>query len=70
MISRRQEHTIVLHASRIVIPAQSICGLTCTHSNPLPMDAIRLTIQFELVNSLVDSVVHGNFVPDEYHKPY
>ncbi|KAF9508403.1 hypothetical protein BS47DRAFT_1350470 [Hydnum rufescens UP504] len=50
------------------------------------MDAIRLTIQvqfhalyiyncvgiinFELVDSLVDSVAHGNFVPDEYHKPY
>ncbi|KAF9504709.1 hypothetical protein BS47DRAFT_1354853 [Hydnum rufescens UP504] len=50
------------------------------------MDAIRLTIQvqfralyiyncvaiinFGLVDSLVDLVAHGNFVPDEYYNPY
>ncbi|KAF9518855.1 hypothetical protein BS47DRAFT_1337699 [Hydnum rufescens UP504] len=50
------------------------------------MDAIQLTIQvqfcalyiyncvgiikFELVDSLVDSVAHSSFVPDQYCKPY
>ncbi|KAF9506920.1 hypothetical protein BS47DRAFT_1352247 [Hydnum rufescens UP504] len=57
MISRRQEHTIVLHASRVVIPTQSICGLPCI-------------IKFELVDSLVDSVANGSFAPDQYRKPY
>ncbi|KAF9508357.1 hypothetical protein BS47DRAFT_1342324 [Hydnum rufescens UP504] len=57
MISRHQEHTIVLHASRVVIPTQSICSLPCV-------------TRFELVDSLVDSVAHGSFVPDQYRKPY
>ncbi|KAF9516765.1 hypothetical protein BS47DRAFT_1340394 [Hydnum rufescens UP504] len=78
MISWRQEHTIVLHAWRIVISTQSICGSPFTHSNPLPMDARQLTIQVQFCalyiynqfDSLVDSVAHGSFVPDQYRKPY
>ncbi|KAF9508194.1 hypothetical protein BS47DRAFT_1350611 [Hydnum rufescens UP504] len=82
MIFRCQERTIMLHASQIVIPTQSICNLPHTPSNLFPTDTIRLTIQVQFCAlytyncvgiikfELVNLVAHSDFVPDEYHNPY